>query len=77
MDIDLAGVQFSEEVVVAWKEMAQRIVPLILESGIDPKNIPDEQGRVSADGTLTVFISLPNGIRVSMEVPKEHWSYRQ
>lgn len=75
--IDLDDVLISAAVHDTWMAFAERVTRAIGALGItDPNQIPDEQGRVNADGSLTIFIALPNG-EVSMVVPKEHWAYRQ
>ena len=57
-------------------EVAKTIGPKLIASGTDPRDIPDEQGRVEDDGSLTIFVSLPDGGEVSMTVPKEQWTWR-
>lgn len=74
--IDLDDVLLSPVVFDAWHEFARRIAEQLKLLGVsDPSQIPDEQGRVNDDGTLTIFVTLPNG-EVSMVVPKEHWAYK-
>lgn len=75
--IDLDDVMLSREVFDVWNEFAKRTATQLQSLGVtDPSQVPDEQGRVNADGSLTIFVALPNG-EVSMTVPKEHWAYRQ
>ena len=75
--IDLDDVMISPAAFGAWNEFAKRIAEQIRLLGVtDPSQVPDEQGRVNPDGSLTIFITLPNS-EVSMTVPKEHWAYRQ
>jgi hypothetical protein len=75
--IDLDEVLISPVAFREYHEFAKRIARALGESGLmpNPENIPDEQGRVEADGSLTIFVRLPNGIEVSMRVPKEHWQW--
>ncbi len=77
--IDLASVNFTPEAVEAYKAFTERIVQALIATDLapDPKNIPDEQGRLESDGSLTIFVSLPNDVEVSMNVPKGHWAWRQ
>lgn len=75
--IDLEDVMISPRAHSAWQEFARRVAAQLRLLGVtDPSQVPDEQGRINPDGTLTVFVTLPNG-EVSMEVPKEQWAYRQ
>ncbi len=74
--IDLDDVLLSRDVFSAWNEFAQRIAMQLQSLSItDPSQIPDEQGRINTDGSLTIFVTLPNG-EVSMIVPKGHWTYQ-
>ena len=45
--------------------------------GFNPKLIPDEDARINADGTLTIFVLLPNGDEVSMTLASNDWGYKQ
>ena len=75
--IDLAETLISPAAFHAYSDFAKRIVLALAAGGlaVDPKKIPDEQGRVEKDGSLTVFVKLPNGVEVSMSVPKDHWAW--
>lgn len=72
--IDLATVLISPAVYRAWLEVVSNAVPRLLAAGIDPRQLPDEQGRIEDDGSLTIFVVLPNGGEVSMPVPKGQWA---
>lgn len=75
--IDLDDVMISPLAQKTWQEFARRVAAQLRLLGVtDPSQVPDEQARVNPDGTLTVFVTLPNG-EVSMEIPKEQWAYRQ
>lgn len=75
--IDTDDVMLSRDVFEAWNEFTKRIAAQLELLGVTgPSQVPDEQGRVNADGSLIIFVALPNG-EVSMTVPKEHWAYRQ
>ena len=76
MDI-LDDVLLSPSTVHLWHGFVRRVVLIFQHRGWKPEQIPDEQARVGADGTLTIFVVLPDGSEVSMNVPKEHWTYRE
>lgn len=74
--IDLDDVLLTVTAVNQWHAFAGQVAAGIRALGItDPEQIPIEQGRVNPDGTLTIFVTLPQG-EVSMVVPREHWAYR-
>lgn len=75
--IDLDDVMISPLVQKTWQEFTRRVVAQLRLLGVtDPSQVPDEQARVNNNGTLTVFVTLPNG-EVAMEVPEKQWAYRQ
>lgn len=73
--IDLDGVLLSPATVDAWRELAARAA--IGLRNIEARDIPDEQVRVNDDGTLTIFVKVPDVIDISMDVPADQWAYRQ
>lgn len=74
--IDLDDVMLNPAVFDAWNEFGKRIATQLQSLGVtDPNQIPDEQGHINTDGSLTIFVTLPNG-ELSMNVPSGHWSYR-
>ncbi|QQR78563.1 MAG: hypothetical protein IPJ68_05855 [Candidatus Moraniibacteriota bacterium] len=75
--IDLGDVLISPATHAAWLGFAERVTQALGALGVtDPSQIPDEQGRINSDGSLKIFVTLPNG-EVSKTVPKEYWGYRQ
>ncbi len=76
--IDLGLVNIATDVYQAWNILARRVVKDLAARGVkfDPEEIPDEQGRLEDDGSLTVFAVLPNGEEVSLRVPPGQWSWR-
>lgn len=74
-EIDLDNVLLSPATVVAWQELAARTATGL--QSFEVRNIPDERARVNDDGTLTIFVNVPNTIEMSMNVPAEQWAYRQ
>lgn len=76
--VDLDDVALTSEAYLAYMRQAERVAQTLQGSGIDPNDIPEEQGRVKPDGSLDIFVTLPNGKgEVSMSVPKGHWAWRQ
>lgn len=73
--IDLDGILLTVETVKVYREFAQRVAQFLADKGVAPKSIPDEQARVEENGSLTVFVAIPNG-EISMSVPPEHWARR-
>ena len=76
--IDLDLVNISVNVYQAWKCLARQAVKNLAARGIllRPEEIPDEQGRLETDGSLIVFVVLPNGEEVSLRVPPGQWAWR-
>ena len=74
---DLDFVLLTPAVVRAWKEeIAPRAARELATAGYTD-SIPDEQGRVEADGSLTIFVALPGGVEVTMSVPAGQWAWKQ
>jgi len=76
-EIDLDLVALTPAVVEAWQEVAQSAFALAHSGRVGPAEIPDEQARVNDDGTLTIFVSIPGVIDVSLDVPADQWAYLQ
>ncbi len=73
-DLDL--VLLTPAVVRAWVlEVVPRAMSLLAAAGVSPDSIPDERGRVEADGSLTIYVALPGGTEVSMSVPAGQWAW--
>jgi hypothetical protein len=79
-EVNLDEVTLSSSAAAAWYEMAECVAIVFQRMGkARAKNlsIPDERVRVNGDGTLTIFVDIPDVIDVSMDVPVGHWGYRQ
>lgn len=79
-EVSLDAVMLSEAAVAAWHEMAGRFAVALQYIGkMRGKEIPipDERARVNDNGTLTIFVSIPGTTELTMDVPADHWSYRQ
>ena len=79
-EVILDGIMLSSAATSAWHEMASRVATALQHisrvRGATP-SIPDERARVNDDGTLTIFVNIPDAICVSMDVPAGHWGYWQ
>ena len=77
--VDLDTVILSRDAVVAWHAMVPQIGTIFIALGMKSgKDIPIEQGRVEEDGTLSIFVPLPNGKgEISMRVPPDQWARKQ
>lgn len=42
---------------------------------LDPQLIPDEQARPISGGRLLIWVDLPNGRKVDLIIPPEHWAW--
>lgn len=74
-DLDL--VLLTPAVWRAWAfEVAPRAAALLAAAGYTGP-IPDERGRVEADGSLTIYVALPGGGEVGMSVPSGQWAWKQ
>jgi len=78
MMVDLDRVNITPEVYRAWHEKARRAVDKIAAKGtvFRPEEIPDEQAREESDGSLTIFVVLPNGEEVNTRVAPGQWAWR-
>lgn len=77
-EIDLDDVLLSCDVVKAWVAFAKPSVEALVKSGklVDTSSIPDERARINSDGTLTIFVTIPNCAEFSMVVPADQWAPR-
>lgn len=73
----LDKVMLTEQAVRQWysyigsAEVGRRI------DAFNPMQIPDEDARINADGTLTIFFFLPDGDEVSLNLSASDWGYKQ
>lgn len=75
VEIDLDLVLITPEVLRAWRdEVAPQAARLLIAAGYSGP-IPDERGRVEADGSLTIFVTLAGHGEVGMSVPHDHWTW--
>lgn len=77
--INLDEVLLIPEVIAIWKKMCSHIVADMILAGnpLDPKQAPEEQARVEVDGSLTIFVVIPQVGELALRVPPGHWAWRQ
>lgn len=77
--VNLDEVLLTSEVVVAWNEFTKRMAFTLALMGrkFHLSQAPDEKARVEGNGTLTIFCEVPGIGEISLNVPPEHWSWRQ
>ena len=76
---DLDEIMISLQIFEIWKyHVTKKVVEWYQKSGeiknINPSKIPDEQFRVLENGDGEIFLTMPDGIEISLLVPKEHWT---
>ena len=76
-EISLNEILLSPAAVAAWHEMAKRIALALHRIGKLDENIkiPDERAELDDNGELTIFVEIPNIMKLSMKVPADQWSY--
>jgi hypothetical protein len=76
--VDLHKIVLTKEMLSAWSVLANIVGSAIAEAGISPDEIPDEQAKIESDGSLLIYVDLPQNIgKVSLRVPPEHWRHVQ
>jgi hypothetical protein len=74
--IDLDEIILTPTAFQAWEQKAAQAAQIMSLLGIPASSIPDEEAGILRNGNLKIYVKIPGGVEVSMEVPKEHWSYR-
>ena len=79
---DLDKISVSLEIYKLWKyHIAEKIVGWYRKSGklgkINSSEIPDEQFRVLENGDGEIFVMMPDNVKISLLVPKEHWGWSE
>ena len=77
MKNNLDNVLLSPAAVAAWQQVAAKMAMVLKELG-DTKaaEIPNEDCEELPDGSLRIFVRLPNGIEASLTVPPDDWAWR-
>jgi len=75
MDI-LELIDITPRAFAAYQAFVRRLVrALATIDKITPEEIPDEQAKEQEDGSLLVWIDLPQGKRVEFVIPKGDWAW--
>jgi len=57
-----------------WQARAVAFVDQAAAHGVhDPSDVGDKMARIEADGSLTIYLPLPDGTEVSMRVEPDEW----
>lgn len=70
----LDRVYLAPAVFARWREVCTGQLADLLQR-FKPKAVPDEQARVEPDGSLTLFVVLPDGQEISMRVEPFEWTW--
>jgi len=60
-----------------WIDRASQAAQSLKGAGVDPETIPDEMAKPLPDGSLLIWVDVPNHERVELVVPKGHWTWRK
>ena len=73
----LSRVMITASVAQRWSEHARTTFSELAARGALPvvTTIPDERVRVEPDGSLTMYVQIPEGIEVSMRVEPGEWGW--
>ncbi len=77
-EVDLDAVALTPAAVAAYCDFAERVARALSLGGIvsDAADLPDERAKVGGDGSLTVYVTLPEGKgEVSMTIPSGQWGW--
>ena len=75
---DLEKISISLDVYGTWKNhVTKKVIEWYQKTGrlknIKLSEIPDEQFRVLENGDGEIFLKMPDGVEITLSVPKEHW----
>lgn len=72
MDDVIDRVFITPNVIERWVAVARDAVR---KYHLDPSQVPNERARVEPDGRLVIFVELPDGMVVSMDVSPSEWRW--
>lgn len=77
---DLDKIAISLQTARIWENLVARKVAEWYKitgraKNINSAEIPDEQFRVFENGNGEIFVDMPDGVRISLSVPKGHWTW--
>lgn len=72
----LSRVALSASAIARWRARAQAFLAEAAAHGVrGPSDVGDEMARIEADGSLTIYLPLPDGAEVSMRVEPDEWAW--
>ena len=76
MIADLSRVALAERFVLRWITLVPYLVPEALRRGVRcASDVPDECARIEADGSLTVFVAMPDGSELGAKAAPDEWAW--
>lgn len=79
--VDLDDVVSSAAALAAWSAVAEKAAALCVALGVPREQWPEEQARLNADGSLTIWVDVPapsgGSASLEMRVPPGQWQWRQ
>lgn len=77
MIADLSRVALAERFLQRWITLVPQLVPEALKRGVRcAGDVPDECARIEDDGSLTVFVPMPDGSELSAKAAPDEWAWR-
>lgn len=73
MEDVLGKIVITEETLNNWNKLCEKFVADNACS--KPSEIPDEQAFVNDDGSLVIFVKIPNSPELKMRVPATDWAW--
>lgn len=72
----LSRVLLSKEAHERWLREAVKMAAQVANRGIlSVSDIPDEMARVEKDGSLTIYVPMPDGTELSMRCEPHEWAW--
>lgn len=72
----LSRIGLSTIAIARWASRALQIAKEALDHGVAcPDDVPDEMARVEPDGSLTLYIPMPDGTELGMRVEPGEWTW--
>lgn len=72
----LSRTLINQSAVDRWNAMAPALLKQAQQHGCKtPSDIPDELARVEPDGTLTLYVVMPDGAELTMRIEPQEWAW--
>ena len=66
----------SEDYYNLWEEHSTASAKALMEAGVDPSHIGEEQARTDEHGGLLIFVDVKGHDRISLLIPEGQWQWR-